>query len=327
MRPGVLLALSLSMGVLALAEGQTVTVAITSAQGNVAPRFEAGMRPSTLGWGPDDSAYPDRCVINPVDRAELVWVPAGTFPMGMSVEDRDRLWRENRWNNEWKYTVRDTVPVHAVTLTQPFWLCRYKVTVEQYAQFLKTAGATCRPVKETYRTFLRCPAGVPWGAAAAYAQWAGGGLLTEAQWEWSARGPAAPLFPWGNHWDDSQVNCAEYWAREPLCNYELYHRWFDVIPEATYPFYEGEVGAIPTNVSWCGARDMVGKNWEWCRDWADPGWYTRSPAVDPQGPTSGERRLVRGGNWCTFSHNCLTVYRTWYDPVKTQISFRLMIHP
>jgi len=40
-----------------------------------------------MGWGPDDAPYPDRFVVNPADGAEMVWVPAGTFPMGSQTAD------------------------------------------------------------------------------------------------------------------------------------------------------------------------------------------------------------------------------------------------
>jgi formylglycine-generating enzyme len=36
---------------------------------------------------------------------------------------------------------------------------------------------------------------------------------------------------------------------------------------------------------------------EWCSDWHDPDYYKKSPTDDPQGPTSGWRRVDRGGCW------------------------------
>ena len=39
---------------------------------------------------------------------------------------------------------------------------------------------------------------------------------------------------------------------------------------------------------------MLGNVWEWTQDWY--GDYSGA-AVDPQGPASGDARVVRGGSW------------------------------
>ena len=37
--------------------------------------------------------------------------------------------------------------------------------------------------------------------------------------------------------------------------------------------------------------------WEWVADWYDEDYYRRSPGANPQGPDSGQNRVVRGGSW------------------------------
>ncbi|MCB0767652.1 MAG: SUMF1/EgtB/PvdO family nonheme iron enzyme [Flavobacteriales bacterium] len=37
--------------------------------------------------------------------------------------------------------------------------------------------------------------------------------------------------------------------------------------------------------------------WEWFQDWYGEKYYDNSPQRDPQGPSSGQYRVVRGGSW------------------------------
>lgn len=46
-----------------------------------------------------------------------------------------------------------------------------------------------------------------------------------------------------------------------------------------------------------GLCDMSGNVREWVRDRYDPSYYVRAPERDPQGPESGEKRSVRGGDY------------------------------
>ena len=46
-----------------------------------------------------------------------------------------------------------------------------------------------------------------------------------------------------------------------------------------------------------GLYDMHGNVREWVQDWYDRDYYNSSPRVDPLGPTSGSRRVSRGGDF------------------------------
>jgi formylglycine-generating enzyme required for sulfatase activity len=89
------------------------------------------------------------------------------------------------------------------------------------------------------------------------------------------------------------------------------------------------VGTFPAGASWCGALDMAGNVDEWCRDWYDSLYYEDSPEADPPGPTSGEFRVVRGGNVGEYSWLCRCAQKHYWFPEvrKGGIGFRVCITP
>jgi iron(II)-dependent oxidoreductase len=71
-------------------------------------------------------------------------------------------------------------------------------------------------------------------------------------------------------------------------------------PFAAYEYEDGYVHAAPVgsftpNVY--GLYDMAGNVWEQCADWYDVDYYRNAPIRNPQGPTTGKRKVLRGGSF------------------------------
>ena len=199
-----------------------------------------------------------------LDRAPLVFVPAGEFTMGSDLLPNEK-------------------PIHTVELAA-FWIDQYEVTNALYQKCV--AAGECQPPVEGYSAqhpdgyygnsaYDNFPAAnVVWADADQYCRWAGKRLPTEAEWEKAARGTDARAFPWGDTFDPNRATSA----------YNL-----DLITTAA--------GTHPAGASPYGAQDMAGNVWEWVNDWYDEHYYTVSPRQNPTGPETGTYRIVRGGGY------------------------------
>jgi formylglycine-generating enzyme required for sulfatase activity len=53
---------------------------------------------------------------------------------------------------------------------------------------------------------------------------------------------------------------------------------------------------------------------EWCADWHDQDYYSRSPERNLTGPDHGVRRAARGGAWRHARTMCRVTLRSKLDP-------------
>jgi formylglycine-generating enzyme required for sulfatase activity len=78
-----------------------------------------------------------------------------------------------------------------------------------------------------------------------------------------------------------------------------------------------------------GLHDMHGNVWEWCSDWYGKHSYRKSPRRDPQGPSRGCLRVIRGGGWIDFDGVCRSASRYRYAPDyrRHNLGFRVALIP
>ncbi|WP_111970137.1 SUMF1/EgtB/PvdO family nonheme iron enzyme [Capnocytophaga stomatis] len=213
------------------------------------------------------------------DVGELAIVEGGTFQMGTpSRGEGDEI-------------------LHTVTLSS-FKISKHEITNAQYAKFLTAKGNQrengaiwyqgkdivkegngfkARAGRENYPVVF-----VTWHGAKAYAEWVGGSLPTEAQWEYAARGG----------------NKSKGYTYSGSNNLDEVAWYLDNSGGRLH-----EVGTRKPNE--LGIYDMSGNVWEWTADLY--GVYTTTPQTDPTGATTGNNRVRRGASaFCTPNTNRAT---------------------
>jgi formylglycine-generating enzyme required for sulfatase activity len=198
--------------------------------------------------------------------------------------------------------------------------------------FTVTAGKEDHPMVE-----------VSWYGAVAYANWCsaregltpcydlgtwactfgadGYRLPTEAEWEKAARGGEhSPFYryPWGDGIDGSKAN---YWISGDA--YET-----GPLPQTTPVGYFDGTQTPPGSdmANGYGLYDMSGNVGEWCHEWYSGTYYGSSPYDNPEGPPSGQYRVVRGGDWNAFTSYLRTAYRNINEPLdrNRNLGFRIV---
>jgi len=286
-KKGVLLALALLVSVCAIACGPRES---SGEKRDQQPATGEAAPPAKPGGIPKASEAPKPRDVDTADlgggmKMELVYVPAGSFQMGSPDSEQGRNDSEG--------------PVHTVEL-DGFWMAKYEVTQEQYEAVMGKNPSNFKGAKNPVEM-------VSWNDAADFCRKladkvgrasspASAGrtfrLPTEAEWEYACRAGSTTRFCFG----DSDNGLDEY-------------AWYT----ANSGSKAHPVGEKKPN-EW-GLYDMHGNVWEWCGDWYAE--YGAGSAKNPQGPSSGEGRVLRGGSWIHNPYSCRSASRVRYGYVPT----------
>lgn len=246
--------------------------------------------------------------------AKMIDIPTGSATLG-----QDRSDEQFGWDNEFE---SQTVNVPAFAIDQ------YKVTNQQFLEFLNAGGYECQEfwdandwawrisqnichpafwkqgkdgwlycgMFEQARLPLNAPVYVSQAEAKAFARWAGKQLPTEAEWHRAAYGQrngGERRYPWGSH--------------EPtggLGNFD-FADW-DPIP----------VNAHPEGQSDFGVQDLLGNGWEWTSTLFGP-----LPGFEPfpfyRGYSAdffdGKHFVIKGASPRTAARMLRRSFRNWFQ--------------
>jgi formylglycine-generating enzyme required for sulfatase activity len=169
----------------------------------------------------------------------------------------------------------DEKPPHDVKISKGFWLGQTDVTQAAWKRVMNTEPSYFKgvqlPVEE-----------VSWDEAARFCETAGGRLPTEAEWEYAARAGSTS---------------ARYGELDAIA-------WYDKNSGGT----THAVGGKQPNQF--GLFDMLGNVFQWTQYWYGESYYTPQASIDPQGPPSGQYRVLRGGSWLYYSQYVRASYRS-----------------
>ena len=211
---------------------------------------------------------------------DMVYVEGGTFQMGATSEQgRDYY--------------SDEIPVHSVTLSD-YYIGKFEVTqglwekvmgTTIHEQRIKAGYSFTNGVGSDYPMYY-----VNWEEAQEFCTRLGQltgknyALPTEAQWEYAARGGV-------------KSRGYKYSGSNTIGNVAWYS---DNSSSSTRPVATKQPNEL-------GLYDMSGNVWEWCSDW--DGYYSSESQSNPTGPSTGSRRVLRGGSWGYYAGGCRVSYR------------------
>lgn len=175
---------------------------------------------------------------------------------------------------------------------------------------------------------------VSWNDAVAYCQWVSQKtglnyrLPTEAEWEYAASsGGEFKRYTWGNEYPigrkygnfADETGSKKYnWEFKSTKNFTLTDDGEFFEKSSVVLLYNdgfaatSPVGRFEPNK--LGLHDMNGNVWEFCSDWYNANYYRSAVEKNPQGPTDGKLKVIRGGSWFNGLDSQRINDRNWAAP-------------
>jgi formylglycine-generating enzyme required for sulfatase activity len=222
---------------------------------------------------------------------EMVVVPAGEFVMGSPESEKGRG--------------KDEGPQRKVTFAQPFAVGKFEVTFAQWDACTTEGGCTHKPDDQTWGRGKRPVINVSWDDARQFVAWLAKKtgkpyrLLTEAEWEYSARAMTKIQETNVPFSTGQTINYKQ-------ANYDA-NFTYNKGPQGIYRQKTLDVGSLPRNAF--GLHDMHGNVWEWVEDCYKDS-YAGAP-TDGSAVTSPNcsLRILRGGAWNYYPRLLRSAYR------------------
>lgn len=241
-------------------------------------------------------------------RANMVYVEGGTFTMGQVID---------------KGQLTKLLTAHQVTLSN-YYISKDNVSYGEYDTYTQSAGQpTISEQAKKNGAFFRAEnypvMDATWNQAHSYCSWLAKetglpyALATEAEWEYAARnrGNLNWEFPTNNGKQELGIN---FPSKAQLTS-QPGNITGDIMPLPVGT----KIPCTPLGV--CG---MAGEVLNWVNDWYQPD-YNAQAVIDPQGPTNGTQKVVRGGGGGSPEfENSLN--RGGQDPHTDAAGFRCVIN-
>lgn len=238
---------------------------------------------------------------------EMVVLPAGSFVMGSAPGEEGPV--DEREG-----------PRHRVTIARSFAVGRFEVTFAEWDACVAAGGCKHRPDDRGWGREKQPVINVSWDdVTMEYLPWLSRKtgkpyrLLTEAEWEYAARGVTSASAPSRRYWwgDQASREQANY-GKDQCCagHQEGRDQWEHAAP----------VGRFPPNPF--GLHDLHGNVWEWVQDcWH--GSYAGAPADGSEwtGACAEPTRVLRGGSWNDTPQQIRSAHRTRIRPAVRIFGF------
>ena len=328
-------------------KGQQVPYEYTSVEGEdfyFTPPTNGTLPPPVVTPVPVASTPPPKPGVGTVRKnslgMEFAYIPAGSFLMGSTEEDINRVVAANNPMDDQvnRDLFKSELPQHRVTISQPFYLGRYEVTQKQWEQVMGTTVQQQRDKANPNFNLSNVGPNQPmyfvsWEEAQELIRKLNERndgfvyrLPMEAEWEYACRagtngdyaGNLNTLGWYGDNSGREQRNSLAEWVKSERNSQKYYDQFLKPNGNGTH-----EVGMKAPN-PW-GVYDMHGNVYEWCEDWY--GDYASGNQTDPTGAANGQYRVRRGGSWSYVGRICRAAYRSRNAPgVRSDsIGFRVVV--